>query len=425
MLMWTRNAGARRGGGNGGLIAALDVGTTKVCCFLARVAADRSIHVVGIGHHLSRGVKGGAVVDMNASESSVRAAVDAAERMAGEVVREAYVSLSAGRQASQSVGIEVPVTANQVRDADIRRAVHEAVLRCQTDGREVIHALPLQYSIDGATGIRDPRGMFGARLGAHVNVVTAGASEARNLAVCVGRGHLETIGPVASGYASGLATLVEDEAELGATVVDMGGGITSVSVFAEGAPVLVDSVPLGGQHVTNDIARGLGTTAAHAERMKTLYGAAVESPSDEREMIEVPPVGESAPAGAHHVPRSELVRIIRPRIEELFELVGERLRGAGAEHVAGRRMVLTGGASQLDGVAEAAGSILDKQVRIGRPIHVQRLAESTGGPAFATCAGILTYAASPVAEHDAGAVGGADKGGSALVRMGRWLRENL
>lgn len=425
MFLWTRRAGGRPGPNEGDWIAALDVGTTKVCCFIARIEPERAVNIVGIGHHLSRGVRGGAVVDMEAAEASVRAAVDAAERMAGDVVHEAYVNLSAGRQCSQTIGVEVAVTGSQVADSDIRRAIEQAMVRAEAGAREVVHAIPLHHSIDGATGIRDPRGMFGAKLGVSLHVVTAESSQARNLAICTGRGHLEVRGLVASGYASGLATLVEDEAELGATVIDMGGGLTTISVFSEGGPVLVDSVTLGGQHVTNDIARGLGTSVAHAERMKTLYGSAIDNDADEREMIDVPPVGEAEHAGANHVPRGELTRIVAPRIEELFELAAGRLRAAGAEQIAGRRVVLTGGASQLDGANEVAARVLDKQVRLGRPIHVHGLAESTGGPAFSTCSGMLTYAASGLAGADVGALAAADRGGSTLATMGRWLRENL
>ena len=425
MFLWTRGNGPRLGPTEGDWIVTLDVGTTKVCCFIARIESERAVNIVGIGHFISRGVRAGAVVDMEAAEASVRAAVDAAERMAGDVVHEAYVNLAAGRQWSHTISVEVAITGNQVTDSDIHRAIEQAMVEVEVEARTVVHAIPLHYSIDGATGIRDPRGMFGATLGVNLHVVTTEEGQARNLAICTGRGHLEVRGLVASGYASGLATLVEDEAELGATVIDMGGGLTTISVFAEGGPVLVDSVPLGGQHITNDIARVLGTSVAHAERMKTLYGSAVGNDGDEREMIDVPPVGETEKVGANHVSRGELTQIIAPRIEELFELTADRLRAAGSEEIVNRRVVLTGGASQMDGVNEVAACVLDKQARLGRPIHVHGLAESTSGPAFSTCAGMLTYAASGLAGTDVGALAVPDRGGSTLATMGRWLRENL
>lgn len=425
MLMFTRNARSRSGPAANGTIAALDVGTNKVCCLIAKVGAGGSVTVHGIGHQLSRGIKAGSVVDMDATEDSIRAAVHAAEKMAGEVIDTAFVNLSAGHQKSQTIGVEVAVTGTKVTDSDVRRAVEQAMIRADAAAREVIHAIPLQYSIDGATGIREPRGMFGARLGVHLHVVTADASQARNLAICVGRGHLEVQGPVASGYASGLATLVDDERDLGATVIDMGGGLTTIAVFSEGGPVLVDSVALGGQHVTNDIARGLGTGMQPAERLKTLYGSAIENPGDDRDFLEVPLMGDAGRVSNNPVPRTELVRIIRPRIEELFEHVRDKLIASGCGDIAGRRVVLTGGASQLDGVAEVASRVLDKQVRPGRPLGVEGLAESTAGPAFATAAGMLLYAASGLADSDVGSLGATDKGGSAFARAGRWLRANL
>ena len=424
MLMFTRSQRSRSGPSSSGTVAALDVGTTKVCCLIAKSGPGGTVTVTGIGHQLSRGIKAGAVVDMDATEESIRAAVHAAEKMAGDSIDSAYVNISAGHQHSQTVGVEVSVTGSKVSDSDVRRAVEQAMIRADVTGREVIHAIPLQYSIDGATGIREPRGMFGTRLGVHLHLVTADASQARNLAICVARGHLEAQGPVSSGFASGLATLVNDERDLGATVIDMGGGLTTVAVFSEGGPVLIDSVAIGGQHVTNDIARGLGTGMQHAERLKTLYGSAVENPGDERELIDVPLIGETARVGGNPVPRSELVRIVRPRLEELFEQVRERMVATGCSEIAGRRVVLTGGASQLDGVAEVAARVLEKQIRPGRPLGVDGLAESTAGPAFATAAGMLLYAVSGLADSDVGSLGSAE-GGSVLARLGRWLRANL
>ena len=423
MFLWTQKTGPSSSPRGGGAIAAVDVGTAKACCFLARVESSGEVCVSGIGHHLSRGLSAGTVVDLKATEESVRAAVAAAEKMAGEEVRGVYLSVSGGRQASQTIGVEVTVTGRQVMDSDIRRAAEHAMVRAHTDEREVVHAIPVSYSIDGATGIRDPRGMFGGRIGVTLHVITADSSQVRNLAVSAGRGHVDVRGLVASGYAAGLATLIHDEAELGATVLDMGAGITNIAVFSGGAPVLVDSVPIGGQEVTNDIARTLGTSVAHAERMKTLFGSAIVAPGDTREMIEAPTVGESPRAGASQVSRAELARVIAPRIEELFEQTAARL--ASVDALAGRRLVLTGGASQLDGVSELAARVLDKHVRIGRPIHVAGLAESMGGPTFAACAGMLQYAATGAADRSVAALVGDGVGGGTLAGIGRWLRQNL
>jgi len=407
-----------------GLIAALDVGTTKVCCFIGRVVGENKVRVMGIGHQVSRGLRNGAVADMDAVETSVRTAVDAAERMAGETIKNVLVNLSCGDPASHTVGIDVPVNGSEIDDRDLRRVLDQGMARAEPGEREVIHAIPVAYTVDGASGIKDPRGMFGARLGVNMHIVTASSSPLRNLHSCIDRGHLGIDSTVVSSYASGLATLVEDEKDLGVTLIEMGGGTTSVAVFYDGCLVFADVVPLGGQHVTNDIARGLATPTGHAERMKTLYGSAIATPADDRELIDVPQVGESDQAEPNHVPRSALSGIIQPRVEETLELVRDRLVQSGYDRIAGRRVVLSGGACQLQGVRELAARVLDKQVRIGRPIRIQGLAESTAGPAFSTCAGLLCYGANGLSEAlRADANDDADARG--LRRLGRWLKENF
>ena len=203
----------------------------------------------------------------------------------------------------------------------------------------------------------------------------------------------------------------------------MGGGATSIAVFYDGSLVHTAVLPIGGAHVTNDIARGLLTPTAHAERMKTLFGSAVPGANDDREVIDVPQMGESDHGAANHVPRSVLNGIIRPRMEETFELVRNHLRDTGFDKVGGRKVVLTGGASQLQGVRELAAGVLDKQVRMGRPIRIAGLAESTGGPAFATAAGLLTYAARAPIEAVLGSA--EDQGGGKIRKIGRWLKQNF
>jgi cell division protein FtsA len=252
--------------------------------------------------------------------------------------------------------------------------------------------------------------------------VTATMASVRNHSAVIGRSHLSVDALVISPYAAGLACLVEDEMDLGVTVIDMGGGTTTIGVFFDGNMVFADTVPVGGGHVTNDIARGLSTPLAHAERMKALFGGAIAATLDEREMIAVPQIGEEEDGHVNHVPKSLLVSIVAPRLEETFELVRNRLEVNGFDKVAGRRVVLTGGACQLHGARELAALILDKQVRIGRPLRIAGLAESTHGPAFSTVAGLLHFAASERAETPRPrrmAMGGM------LGRVSHWLRDNL
>lgn len=417
-----------------GLIAALDVGSSKICCFIATLEASGQPRILGIGQQASRGMRGGNVVGMEVCETAILNAVHAAEQMAGKTVEDVVVNLSGGHPISSSVGVEVAIDGHEVGDSDLQRALHHGRLANGTNGtesnrdpsRQLIHSIPVGYTIDGNRGIRDPRGLFGERLGVKMHLITANTSAVRNLTTCIQRCHLDVSGFVVSPYASGLATLVEDETELGVTVIDMGGGTTSIAVFFEGSVIYTDLVAVGGIHVTHDIARGLSAPLVHAERLKTLYGHAMAAAADEREMIDVPQVGEEAfEVETQQLPRSILVGIIQPRLEETFELVRSRLEASGLDKVAGRRVVLTGGASQLPGLRDLAALVLDKQVRIGRPNGTEGLAEATSGPAYATCAGLLTCAVTNELATPRERSPDEDRPSGFMGRVGDWVREHF
>ncbi len=407
-----------------GTIGIVDIGTTKVCCFIAR-RGGAGTRIAGIGHQVSRGVKNGVITDIEAASQSILAAVHAAEQMAGETLAEVVVNLSGGFNASRLVKSDITLNGREITDSDMRRVLDHGHALKEPADRVVIHSIPVGFAVDQSRGIRDPRGMYAQKLGVNMHLVTAQAGAVRNLATCVGRCHLEIAALVVSPYAAGLAALVEDETELGVSVIDMGGGTTGIAVFFDGNLVFTDTVPVGGGHVTNDIARGLSTPLAHAERMKTLYGSAIASAADEREMITVPQVGEEDESQASHVPKSLLVGIISPRLEETFELVRDRLEHSGFDKIAGRRVVLTGGACQLPGARELAGLILDKQVRVGRPLRIDGLAEATAGPAFATSAGLVHFALSERAETPRRGRALTEEPAGVLHRVGHWLRENF
>ncbi|MET4805371.1 cell division protein FtsA [Limibacillus sp. MBR-115] len=433
------------GSNRNGLIAALDVGSSKVCCFIAQTGSggqSAAPRVLGIGQQASRGIKNGAIVDMEAAEVAIRNAVHAAEQMAGDTIERVVLGLSSGKPLSRQIAVEVALDGSHVGDRDLRRALslgHEpSYLNGHIgEGRELVHSIPLAYSVDGSRGIRDPRGMVGERLGVDLHLVTAGSGPVRNLVNCVERCHLEVGGFVVAPYASGLSVLVEDERDLGVTLIDMGGGTTSIAVFFEGKVIHTDVLPVGGLHVTTDIARGLSTPVAHAERIKTLYGHAIAASADDRELIDVPQVGEYDEGSVHQVPRSLLNGIIQPRLEETFELVRSRLEQSGMYRLGGRRVVLTGGACQLPGVNDMAALILDRKIRIGRPSGIVGLAEATAGPAHAVTAGLVLYAieaerilevmprvqAQAAAVQDGGMTQQADL--PFLGRVGGWLREHF
>jgi cell division protein FtsA len=419
------------------LIAALDVGTSKVACLIGRLKPNpprdvfrrrtHSIEVLGFGHTSARGMKAGAVIDLAAAESAIRQAVDLAERAAKMQLEAVVVSVSAGRPGSELMSASVDVVGPTVSDSDIARVLAAGSRHSTRPGRVVLHSLAIGYALDDTKGIRDPRGMLGRRFGIDMHIMTTDVFVARNLMLAVESCHLDVEAMVASPYVAGLSALADDEADLGAAVVDMGAGTTSIAVFAGGRFVHADGFTLGGRHVTMDLARGLNARIADAERIKTLYGSVLAGGADERDMITIPSVDQDERETPQFVPRSALIQIIKPRIEEILEMVRDRLAASPFAAEARGRVVLTGGASQLNGIVDLAGRILNRQVRIGRPLGISGLPEEAKGPAFAVAAGLLAYPQAAHLEHfkprrTRQAATGTD---GYIARVGRWLRESF
>ena len=416
---------------SGSIIAAIDIGSAKVTCFIAKVKKDDTIDVIGIGHHASAGVKSGTIVDLKAAETAIGHAIQAAENMArakmlGQQLTSVYVNLPGTSALCHNFSVDVKISGQEITGKEIKAALSEA-RKVEVAGQdELIHTIPAGFSIDGRHGISEPRGMYGNTLTVHLNAITGLSPALRNKEVVIGNNHLDINGYCAAPYASGLSCLVEDERELGCTIIDMGGGTTNIGVFFGGKIIFTSAIPIGGQHVTSDVARGLTTSISDAERLKILYGAAMTASADDTDLIDVPLLGENTHNVANHIPRSILTGIIQPRIEETFELVRAKLEDAGMSQVAGRRVVLTGGASQLPGLCELGQLILDKKLRVGAPVNMSGLAESTSGPAFSTAAGLLIYAAKHAAEQQPHIVEKVHLAmpGTILEKVGQWLRAN-
>ncbi len=418
-----------------GIVAALDVGSSKVCCLIGRIApmkrklpGDRlqhEIRVIGIGHHASRGIHAGAVVDLDEAERAIRLAVDAAERMAGVTISEVFVNASGGRPQCQTYTGAMRVPGSTVTAEDVSSLLKETISHIDPGKRLLLHAAPVKFDLDEAKGVRDPVGMYGERLSVDLNALTIDQGAARNLALAVERCHLSIGGLAVAPDAAGRATLVEDELAMGVTLIEMGGATTSIAVFCDGHLIHSDVIPIGGRHITNDLGCGLSTTLAHAERMKTLHGSALPSVWDERELLSVPLVGESGTETVQKVPRSMLTRIIQPRLEEIFELVRDRLASAPAADRTGRRVVLSGGASQLTGAREIATQCLDRHVRLGTPHPLPGLPEAAQNPSFSVAVGLLHYAVMP--EHGLMTLPTLRRGAGAtyLRRVGRWIKESF
>jgi cell division protein FtsA len=424
------------GAGRQPLVAAVDLGASKITCFIMKPdgvrKGDRTLVTAGVGYVQSRGVRGGNIVNTDEAIEAIAQAVERAETVAGCSIAGVTVATAGGQLQSTRVAAKVSLGARPISDADCNRAIAQALSNLRIPGRRAIHLLPIGWAVDGQRGVRDPRAMFGRTLGLELLVVSMSESAFNTLGYCVERAHLQFEGAVAAPFASALAAVEDDEMDLGCIAVDMGGGSTSVSVFSNGALIHVDSLPVGGGHVTADVARGLSTTVAGAERIKTLHGSAIASANEDREMIEAPPRGDDVGAGPVVAPRSLLKGIIAPRVEETFELLRERLKNAGVTLEPGAGMVLTGGASQLAGVREVAVRVFDRPVRLGRPRRTPHLADAASGPAFCAAAGVLQRAAFGPREvvSTKSLVDGrpkplAQENRKGLNRAMGWLKENL
>jgi cell division protein FtsA len=419
------------------IVAALDIGTSKIACLIGRLRPtapqdvfrrrSHAIEIIGFSHTESRGLKGGRVVDLVDAEGAVRHAVDLAERSATCQVESVIVATTTGRLAGKRVSTGVKIAGSTVSERDIARVLAAGTRQTAGEGRMVLHALPTGFIVDGTNGVRDPVGMLASQFGVNMHVVTAEAAAARNLMLAVERCHLSIDAMVAGPYVAGLAALADDEADLGAAVVDMGAGTTTLAVFADGQFIHADGFTVGGHHVTRDIARGLGLSVQDSERIKTLHGSVLSHGADERDTLKVAaPEGEEGET-PRFVARAALARIIIPRAEEILEMVRDRLAASPIAPEPGARVVLTGGASQLTGIADLASRIIGRPVRIGRPLGISGLPEAAKGAAFAVAAGLLVYPQFAHLEHFEPRHPRQFKTGTGgyIARVGRWLRESF
>ncbi|SMY07723.1 cell division protein FtsA [Flavimaricola marinus] len=400
----------RRAAMQRGVVAILDVGSSKIACLVLRfdgperfresdsvgsMAGQSSFRVIGAATTRSRGVRFGEVDAMQETERAIRTAVQAAQKMANVRVDHVIACLSGARPRSYGLDGAVNVEGTVVTDSDIGRVLAACEVPDFGVDREVLHAQPVNFALDHRSGLSDPRGQIGNELTTDLHLLTVDATILQNLLFCIKRCDLELAGLASSAYVSGISSLVEDEQELGSACIDMGGGSTGISVFIRKHMIYADSVRMGGDHVTSDISMGLQVPMATAERIKTFYGGVVATGMDDREMIEIG--GDTG--DWHHdrrtVSRAELIGIMRPRVEEILEEVRMRLDAAGFEYLPSQQIVLTGGASQIPGLDAMASKILGQQVRLGRPLRVQGLPQAATGPAFSGAVGLCLFAAHP------------------------------
>jgi cell division protein FtsA len=359
------------------------------------MAGQSNFRVIGAATTRSRGVCFGEISAMNETERAIRTAVQAAQKMANVRVDHVIACFSGGEPRSYGLAGEIELHDAMVREDDVARVLAACDAPDIGEGREVLHAQPVNFALDHRTGLADPREQSGNRLACDMHLLTVDATVVQNLLYCIKRCDLDLAGIASSAYASGISSLVEDERELGAACIDMGGGSTGLSIFMKKHMIFSDSVRLGGDHVTSDIAQCLHVPFAVAERIKTKHGGVHATGMDDREMIEIGGDSGDWEKDRRQVSRTELIGIIRPRVEEILEQAAERLEAAGFSHLPSQQIVLTGGASQIPGLDGLASRILGQRVRMGRPLRVQGLPQAATGPSFASTVGLCLFAAHP------------------------------
>ncbi len=422
-----------------GVIAILDVGTSKIACLVLRfdgperfrdadgigsMAGQSSFRVIGAATTRSRGVRFGEIDAMQETERAVRTAVQSAQKMAKVRVDHVIACLSGARPRSYGLGGEVDVTGPTVTDLDVGRVLAACDMPDIGTGREVLHAQPINFALDHRSGLGDPRGHVGNRLKTDLHLVSIDADAISNLLYCIKRCDLELAGLASSAYVSGVSSLVEDEQELGAACIDMGGGSTGVSIFIKKHMIYADSVRMGGDHVTSDISMGLQVPMATAERIKTVHGGVVATGMDDREMIGIGGDTGDWERDQRKVSRAELIGIMRPRVEEILEEARARLDAAGFEHLPSQQIVLTGGASQIPGLDGLASRILGQHVRLGRPLRVQGLPQAATGAAFSAAVGLTLFAANPQDEWWDFEIPTEKYPARSLKRVAKWFKDN-
>ena len=428
----------RRAAMQRGVIAILDVGTSKIACLVLRfdgperfredglgsMAGQSSFRVIGAATTRSRGVRFGEIDAMQETERAIRTAVQAAQKMANVRVDHVIACLSGARPRSYGLAGDIEIAAQQVTEQDVARVLAACDVPDYGAEREVLHAQPVNFALDHRSGLADPRGQNGHRLACDMHLLTVETTALQNLLYCIKRCDLELAGLASSAYVAGIASLVEDEQELGAACIDMGGGATGLSIFIKKHMIYADAVRMGGDHVTSDIAKGLQVPMATAERIKTFYGGVMATGMDDREMIEIGGDSGDWERDRRKVSRAELIGIMRPRVEEILEEVRARLDAAGFDSLPSQQIVLTGGASQIPGLDGLAARILGQNVRLGRPLRVQGLPQAATGAAFASSVGLCLFAAHPQDEWWDFEIPAERYPARSLKRAVKWFRDN-
>ena len=388
--------------------AAVNVGSFRISAMIMGETESGELQVLGSGHRASAGIKRGYVTDMGAAAHAIRDAVERAEKSANSPVRSVWIACAGAGLASHVVAVDIEIGGRRIEDEDVEQLLIEAQDMIQPDGRKVLHAQPAHYTLDGAHGVANPRGLHAERLGVDIHVMLADGAPVRNLTEAVQNAHLEVEGVVAAPLAAGHACLTPEERELGVALVEIGADITNVAVFAGGMLLGLRAVPMGSADITDAIASSFGIRRSQAERLKCVAGSAIASPADHRELIPVNGPGEAGGEGGEGAPvgplargaddknrivRAELVAVVTQQLAVLTGEIGKALKSMGFAGSRAGQVVLTGGGAELAGMADFMQGALGQPVRLGRPPQLPGMPEAHHAPGFATLAGLCLYAA--------------------------------
>jgi len=403
------------------IVVGLDIGTTKICAIVAEVTEEGTVNVVGVGSSPSRGLRKGVVVNIESTVESIKKAVEEAELMAAVQINSVYTGIAGSHISGENSRGVVALKKQEVTRVDVQRAVETArSVAVLPSDRRILHVLPREFMVDDQDGIREPLGMSGSRLEVDVHIITGAVTSAQNIIKSVNRAGLDVVDMVLQPLASSEAVLTPEERELGVAMVDLGGGTTDLALFAEGSIRHTAVLPIGGQHLTTDLAIGLRTPQAEAERLKIRKGVALVELVKDDEMVDVPGVGDRP---ARTLCRKLLAEIIEPRVEEMFDLVRREIMRTGYEGILAAGVVITGGTSMLEGILEAAERVLDLPVRRGVPNGVGGLRDIVSNPMYATGVGLILLARHHDGELELTGLRGGRRVGRALGRMRAWMLE--
>ena len=421
-----------------GTVALIDLGSSKVMCLVVSLTDSNQINsfstgklhgglsfrVIGASTTKSRGIRNGEIYEMREAERAIRTIIQRAQKMAGCLIENVFLTFSSGTQKSALISSSINFIQREVTKADIGHALSKLNLAHDDFEREIVHALPVNFSVDGKHGYMDPRGISGAQLSVDVNIVSIQSAIIKNMVSCLNKCDLSLAGIVLAPYGSGQSSLLEDEMQLGVVCIDLGAASSSVSIFFRKNLIFSESIRIGGHHITSDIMQAFQISYSAAERLKVLHGGLMSANSDDRETIELPENNTDLYTDRRTITKSELLGVIRPRVEEIFDSLRTILDNSDFEFLPGQKIVLTGGGSKLANLLDFTSSFLGKPTRIAVPMRIQGLPTSAYGPEAAAVIGLALNLAQPQDEVWDFKAPFEHEGDELIRRTWRWVKSN-